>query len=393
MIAEPTFNLPVAEEALERTGFGAVLSSPFLRRLRGVSFLSTLDYVYNINAPSNRYEHSVCTAKIALDLAQHLGLGKQETNVLVLANLIHDIGHAPFSHNSEPFLLEQRGLYHNGVAKTYLRHPVRSGFEQISLYELLERFHPDAIEQVAQLMMQKTGANFLVESLFRNGINCDKIEGTNRTLISLGMDHIDPSSLVQCFELRQDRIFVPRASIPLLLSFWDLQKKAYWERIYTHEVFAAEAMITRALERVYATKDKVSRFMFSEDSDVFAEALTDSVAKKLIECTLQKKFMVPLSIHVPDVFYRIRDAMFAARFDKERRRVLERNIADELGLEADFVVSHFSLRKQFFTDYSLLFQPSLFEDNPSVISLAQVEKALTSSKTSGDFFEVYFMLT
>src|ERR1035441_9604887 len=94
------------ENDLREQGYGIYLDSAFLQRLKHVSFLGVLDWVYRLSRPSNRYVHTICVSHLALQLARRVELPEEMERAFVIAHILHDIGHAPFSHNSEPFLLE-----------------------------------------------------------------------------------------------------------------------------------------------------------------------------------------------------------------------------------------------------------------------------------------------
>ena len=111
------------EDFLRHHGYADYLDSHFLQRLKGVSFLGLLDCLRLIARPSRRYEHTVCVSYLALRLARKLELSGEMERAFVIANIFHDVGHAAFSHNSEPFLLEKMNVYHQGLLSAFLLRP------------------------------------------------------------------------------------------------------------------------------------------------------------------------------------------------------------------------------------------------------------------------------
>lgn len=77
-----------------------ILDSPEMQRLRRIKQLGFTYLVYP-SATHTRFEHSIGTFFLAERLAHNLNLGKDETEKLKLAALLHDVGHGPFSHSSE----------------------------------------------------------------------------------------------------------------------------------------------------------------------------------------------------------------------------------------------------------------------------------------------------
>lgn len=71
-----------------------------LRRLRQLAFA----YLVYPGAVHTRFEHSLGTFHVACLMARALQLDPEERRLVRLAALLHDIGHGPFSHVSEPIL-------------------------------------------------------------------------------------------------------------------------------------------------------------------------------------------------------------------------------------------------------------------------------------------------
>jgi len=82
-----------------------LLDSPVLQRLRYVRQLGFSFLVYP-GANHTRFEHSLGTMFLADVACRRFQLTEDERRLVVSAALLHDIGHGPFSHASEP-LMEQ----------------------------------------------------------------------------------------------------------------------------------------------------------------------------------------------------------------------------------------------------------------------------------------------
>ena len=82
---------------------------PVFQRLRRVSQLSLADLVYP-NATHNRFSHSLGVMHLAKIVSKYLEtseikekiLSNENSNLIIWAGLLHDIGHLPFSHVCEP---------------------------------------------------------------------------------------------------------------------------------------------------------------------------------------------------------------------------------------------------------------------------------------------------
>ena len=81
----------------------ALLDSPALQRLRYIRQLG-FSYLVYPGANHTRFEHSLGTMFLADVACRRFRLPEDERTLVVAAALLHDIGHGPFSHASEPLM-------------------------------------------------------------------------------------------------------------------------------------------------------------------------------------------------------------------------------------------------------------------------------------------------
>ncbi|MGB9176833.1 MAG: HD domain-containing protein [Methanoregula sp.] len=92
----------------------ALLDSPPLQRLRYVRQLG-FSYLVYPGANHTRFEHSLGTMFLADAAARRFGLSDKDRRLVVAAGLLHDIGHGPFSHASEPLIEEFLNMTHDDI--------------------------------------------------------------------------------------------------------------------------------------------------------------------------------------------------------------------------------------------------------------------------------------
>lgn len=83
-----------------------ILDTVEMQRLRRIKQLGFTNLIYP-GANHTRFEHSIGTLFLADKLAKRLGFDSEIQQLLRICGLLHDIGHAPFSHVTE------RALKHN----------------------------------------------------------------------------------------------------------------------------------------------------------------------------------------------------------------------------------------------------------------------------------------
>jgi hypothetical protein len=92
----------------------ALLDSPALQRLRYIKQLG-FSYLVYPGANHTRFEHSLGTMFLADIACRRFGLSDPERTLVVAAALLHDTGHGPFSHASEPLMEEFLHRTHDDI--------------------------------------------------------------------------------------------------------------------------------------------------------------------------------------------------------------------------------------------------------------------------------------
>ena len=77
-----------------------LVKTPEFQRLRNIRQLG-LAYLVYPGANHSRFEHSLGAWHLAKRLSQEVGLDENESMLLQVGALLHDIGHGPFSHTFE----------------------------------------------------------------------------------------------------------------------------------------------------------------------------------------------------------------------------------------------------------------------------------------------------
>src|SRR5476651_1965226 len=76
------------------------IDSPNFQRLRHIKQLGMGDFIFP-GAVHTRFNHCLGCCYIASQIAHKVGLAEEERQLVIIACLLHDIGHGPFSHTFE----------------------------------------------------------------------------------------------------------------------------------------------------------------------------------------------------------------------------------------------------------------------------------------------------
>ena len=90
-----------------------------MQRLRSVKQLGLGNLVFPA-ANHTRFEHCLGTYHLAGRMADAIGLGREDSDAVRMAGMLHDICHPPFSHALEPIMEDATGLDHMELARALI---------------------------------------------------------------------------------------------------------------------------------------------------------------------------------------------------------------------------------------------------------------------------------
>lgn len=155
--------------------YKSIIESESFQRLQKISFLGAIDYTTNSKQyKSSRYEHSIEVAELALYVCKIRNYSKEIQDHVIVAALLHDIGHAPLSHSMESSFKNAFKIDHHIAGTELLLGRVA---KENSLNKILKKIN---ISLVIDLIEQKSTEHF--SDIFNSPINIDTIDGIYRSI-------------------------------------------------------------------------------------------------------------------------------------------------------------------------------------------------------------------
>ncbi len=205
-----------------------IVNSPYFQRLRRIKQLSLTDMVYP-GANHTRFEHSLGVVQMASDMfdnivskeanCKRLGVGtealKRIRKIIRLAALLHDMGHAPFSHAGEdtmPFLPAGHVRYEEGGKKRYehedysiaaIKYVFKEYIEDHHLGEALGIKTEDIIGLLGDKNVKPTRTSLIWGGIISGQLDADRADYLLRDSLHLGVNYgnYDRNRLVNCITL------------------------------------------------------------------------------------------------------------------------------------------------------------------------------------------------
>ncbi len=302
-----------------------ILDTGPVQRLRRIRQLSGAEYVYPA-ATHTRFEHVLGTMYLAGVVSENLPvrLDEGEKKAVKVAALLHDVGHAPFSHLFEPLLQKYVGKTHEDMSTSII---LNSELSKVLQHEGLD---PNLVSRLCVGRFEDPKRAYL-DQIIRSSVDVDKMDFVLRDSYHTGAGYggVDIFRLIYTMDVLNGNLAVDVTALSTLESFI-LARLESFRTIYFHKTSrAAQLMLLKALE--YAKDDlditqlgSVDEYLALDDDVVWAALrrsaksrtiVDDLDRRRLLKCAYEKTFFV-------------KDEFLSSLFTKDTVRVkMEEEIA------------------------------------------------------------------
>jgi uncharacterized protein len=215
-----------------------IIEHPYFQRLRRIKQLGLTEFVYP-GAHHTRFHHAIGAMYLmqkTLDNLRSKGvmIFEAEYEAALVAILLHDIGHGPFSHTLEFSLFQD------------VKH------EQISLwlFDKLNKEFNGKLELAKQVFTGKYHRKFL-HQLVSSQLDVDRLDYLKRDSFFTGVHEgtIGAERIIKMLNVHNDRLVVEEKGIYSIENFLNARRLMYWQ-VYLHKTsIAAESMLISLIKR------------------------------------------------------------------------------------------------------------------------------------------------
>ena len=215
-----------------------LIQHPYVQRLRYIKQLGMTHLVYPGDLHT-RFHHALGAMHLmglALETIKSKGqaISYQEEEAVIVAILLHDIGHGPFSHALEHTIVD--GVSHEHIS-TLLMDNLNREFDGklgLALEIFNNRYHKKFLYQLVSGQLDLDRMDYLNRDSFFTGVS----EGV------ISFDRI-----IKMLDVVDDQLVVEEKGIYSIEKFLIARRLMYWQ-VYLHKtVIAAEQMLVKILER------------------------------------------------------------------------------------------------------------------------------------------------
>lgn len=227
-----------------------LIQDPYFQRLRRIRQLGLTDLVYP-GALHTRFHHALGSMHLmskTLENFRRKGhyIYDTEAEAALIAILLHDIGHGPFSHTLENSLF--KGIPHEDLS--------------LLIMEFLNKKFKGALTLAIQIFTDSYHRKFFHE-LVSSQIDMDRLDYLKRDSFFTGVSEgsIGSERIIQMLDIVDDRLVVEEKGIYSIENFLSARRLMYWQ-VYLHKTtICADRMLNNILDR--------ARFLYDRNSDVY----------------------------------------------------------------------------------------------------------------------------
>ena len=215
-----------------------LIQHPYFQRLRRISQMG-LSYLVYPGAHHTRFHHALGCMHImqkAIEVLRFKGvsISEEEENALLVAILLHDIGHGPFSHAMEHSIVED--VNHEAISLLFMNN-------------LNEEFD-GKLSLAIQIFKGDYQRKFMLQ-LISSQLDMDRMDYLKRDSFYSGVaeGNISSDRLIQMMTVVNDQLVIEEKGIYSVEKFLMARRLMYWQ-VYFHKAsLVAELILTKVLKR------------------------------------------------------------------------------------------------------------------------------------------------
>lgn len=228
-----------------------LIEHPFFQRLRRIKQLGLSHLVYP-GANHTRFHHALGAMHLmtkAIDVlrSKNIQISEEERLGAIIAILLHDIGHGPFSHTLEHTLL--KSIHHEEVSLLFMQRLNKefNGKLDLAIAIFTNNYPKTFLHQLVSSQLDMDRLDYLQRDSFFTGVS-EGVVGSDRIITML--------------DVKDNNLVIEEKGIYSIENFIGARRIMYWQ-VYMHKtVVSSEFMLTSVLRR--------AKHLYRQGVDLFA---------------------------------------------------------------------------------------------------------------------------
>ena len=272
-----------------------IVDSKEFQRLMRIHQLSGTDHVFP-GANHTRFEHSLGVAALTQRLIStlreihHVDLSNEDQYDCIVASLLHDLGHGPFSHNFEDLLIQYAQKDHEDMTDWLIRDSelgdtlTNLGFDKEYIANI-------ATGRISNQNTSKATKGSFLSQIFTSAVNVDSMDYLLRDNYHCGTAgrSIDINRLMLAMDQVEENLLGIDINALIALEGFLLARISSFRTIYFHKTCrAVQIMLSEAMR---AIQEEIGLFHYEEPDDftrwddyiLWTELMRNKASKIILE--------------------------------------------------------------------------------------------------------------
>ena len=215
-----------------------IVEHPYFQRLRRIKQLGLTHLVYP-GALHTRFHHALGAMHLmneAIDLLRIKGnpVSESEARSALIAILLHDIGHGPFSHSLENSIV--KGMRHEDLSELFMN-------------VLNKQFGGKLTDAIS--IYKGTYPKRFLHQLVSGQLDVDRLDYLKRDSFFTGVSEgvISTDRIIKMMNVSDDNLVIEDKGIYSIEKFIVARRLMYWQVYFHKTVLSAENLLIKILER------------------------------------------------------------------------------------------------------------------------------------------------
>jgi len=254
-----------------------IIEHPYFQRLRRISQMGLSNFVYQ-GAHHTRFEHALGAMHLmqkAINVlkSKFIEISKEEEEALLIAILLHDIGHGPFSHTLEHSLVMD--VQHEEISLLFMQKLNKdfNGKLSLAIEIFIGKYHRLFFNQLISSQLDVDRLDYLKRDSFYTGVT----EG-----------NINAERIISMLTVVNDNLAVEEKGIYSVEKFIVARRLMYW-MVYLHKTsLVADYILVKILKRAkeiikknisLKCSDSLKFFLTNDDFEHFNDSILQSYSE------------------------------------------------------------------------------------------------------------------
>nr|QNO53227.1 hypothetical protein HNLOENAD_00027 [Methanosarcinales archaeon ANME-1 ERB6] len=324
-----------------------------LRRIRQLGF----SYLVYPGANHTRFEHSLGVYHLICLLLDRLEVAKEEEQELIVASLIHDIGHGPYSHVTEPVIKKITGKSHEDIEDIIFKQEVEVEAKvevesAKTIVEVLDELSLDK-QRIAGYIKGERMAEYVegerdLSKVLNGEIDVDKMDYLVRDSYYTGVAYgvVDNIRIIQGLDFVNGKVVITEKGI-LPAEYLLFSRFLMYPTVYNHHTSRiAQLMFSKALEYFIESKseDYALALRNMDDSEInIALRNTKGYPKEMME-RINERRLFKRAVYTG--INELSEGVAEELSGEKGRREVEEEISKRAGVDEKYILLDFQGEKE-----------------------------------------------